>query len=119
MKIDINDQYIITKVVPVNTTYEFNIRDFLKIYNDIESEDEIEDYIYEYLTDEAGYNNGIYKLLDGDNCYDLERDFEVPEIINLKELIQAILSELPDTVKTNCCDSECGNYCSVCGKKLK
>ena len=94
-------------------------------------EEEILEYSHDSEIDDDVIEEEILSFLKDEDCeiepfneVDMVSSFskenkEGLEVINLKELVKyfSYLKRLP--IKNDCCDNQTGNYCSICGTKLK
>lgn len=86
--------------------------DDLEIY----SKDDLEGYIYDYFNENEDYNF-LYNYLSKEEQKYYYDDLDCEEIFDLDELIEKYSYLIEEQIL--CCSTQTGNYCSICGKKLK
>ena len=116
MELQVSTEYVISKTKVHTSTY--NLIDLTKYLEecDIYSEESLRNEILEYVWDfpsseivsseDVGYTD---KILNTD-------------VLNIQELIKHysyLIKEDSLEEEFNCCTEQTGNYCSICGKKLK
>lgn len=108
MEIKFENKYVINTDAIYKGSVEIDIKEFVE-ENNITSKDELLCEFENYMNERF-----LSRELINDGDYDKWNDYFDPEltILNIEELI-------PYIKETSCCDLENGNYCSICGTKLK
>ena len=102
-------------ITPLKEYLEEDIAEYEK---DIEIDDElIEETILSYLKTE-NYDIMPFNENDEVSSYFIENRDGL-EVINLKEIVEYFSYLKRLAIKKSCCDNQTGNYCSICGTKLK
>lgn len=120
MELKIKTNYTICETKSVETTHDFDkckafVEDYLIYCEDINKKDikyALDAYLWEILV----IKGSLYLENDFKNVQDTLDIY----CLNLDEVLDEfsyLLTENPSA--GSCCDSQTGNYCSVCGKKLK
>ena len=118
LKIKLNwiEQKKCSKIIDINISHE-SLREEIGYLEDINSEEDLKDYIYDYIK----YNsdpNFLYNLLTDDERENYYDDLECEEILEIDELVTQFSYLISEKIKLNCCTGQTGNYCSHCGAKL-
>ena len=116
MELQVSTEYVISKTKVHTSTY--NLIDLTKYLEecDIYSEESLRNEILNYVWDFSAS-----EIVD---CKDVRYIDEIlhAEVLNIQELIKHysyLIKEDSLEEEFNCCTEQTGNYCSICGKKLK
>ena len=121
MILKIEHEYQLPIVKKINKDLEFDLEEikkelesYFKKWNYVNFED-----IVDWFKDKIEWNNF-------DKCFENEydynnyiEDFSDIYISNLDEIINKHFLYLIKENTNNCCKNQTGNYCSICGTKLK
>lgn len=116
MKLLVSTEYAISKInIHTSTHNLIGLTEYLEECN-IDSEESLENTILNYV-----WQFPFSEIVSSE---DVEYTDELlnADVLNIQELIKHysyLIKEDSLEKELNCCDGQTGNYCSVCGKKLK
>lgn len=119
MKLTINTNQVITKIINITVKFNFNIEDFIEEYKDsINNEDDLWKYIMEFINNSQKYSNKVFDAVGGDSVEEYFND-NSDDFLNIIEE-EELFEKLKHLIKNySCCDGylELGYiHCPKCGK---